>query len=105
MEIVNIVWQGNSNKRFKLRKVARQVKNFDSVKSAVYQSKQPKQLIVKFVDKCTMLLFKTGKFRINSKCLTFETALARSKSVTRLKNLACAYHAFADHNRSVYMQA
>src|SRR6266853_2959626 len=85
MEIVNIVWQGNSRKRFKLRKVAKQVQNYDLVKSAVYQSKQPKQLIVKFADACTMLLFKTGKFRINSKCLTFKTALARAKLVTELK--------------------
>src|SRR5277367_2274560 len=42
------------------------------------------QLIIKFLDASTMIMFKTGKFRIMGKCIFRDKACYNASSVTRL---------------------
>src|SRR5271154_6373584 len=68
LTIVNSVWRGSMDMNVDLH--AFESKIIDAgveCKSVKHQQKQPEQLIIKFNDGSTMLIFKTGKFRIMGK--------------------------------------
>src|SRR5438093_12933394 len=84
MHAVNVVWRGRVWKRFNLKKT--RSKLVSKVQSAVFQNKQPQQVIVKFFDGSTLLLFKTGKFKIMGRAITHNDMLKNACIVTRLKS-------------------
>ena len=84
MHVVNVVWRGQVKKRFGLRKTKRRVAR-KNVLSSSFQNKQPQQVIIKFFNDSTMLLFKTGKFRIMGRTLSLADALKNVCIVTSLK--------------------
>jgi TATA-box binding protein (TBP) (component of TFIID and TFIIIB) len=66
LRIVNQVWRGQMDMMVDLvglKEVLNSGK-VSSVQTARHQIKQPEQLIIKFRDGTTMLIFKSGKFRI-----------------------------------------
>jgi TATA-box binding protein (TBP) (component of TFIID and TFIIIB) len=72
MEVVNTVWRGSMGKKMKLKKwlvklESKQLGNGLRIIHVNHQIKQPEQLIVRFSNSITMLLFKTGKFRLMGK--------------------------------------
>src|SRR5277367_3608545 len=84
IEIVNIEWKGVICTTLHLNELCQLVTTLPIVNNAVYQKCQPKQLIIKFLDASTMIMFKTGKFRIMGKCLSRDIACYNASCVTRL---------------------
>jgi TATA-box binding protein (TBP) (component of TFIID and TFIIIB) len=64
LRIVNSVWRGTLDVHVNLAQLAKQVGGLSKVIKVKHQTQQPEQLIIKFNDSSTMLVFKTGKFRI-----------------------------------------
>src|SRR5277367_5333371 len=84
IEIVNIVWKGVICATFHLNELCQLTATLPIVIKAVYQKCQPKQLIIKFIDASTMIVFKTGKFRIMGKSLSRDKACYNASYVTLL---------------------
>ena len=63
-KIVNSVWRGKCDGQCLVNMEKFDCSHVAGVASMRLQRKQPQQLIIKFNDGSTMLLFKTGKFRI-----------------------------------------
>ena len=61
---MNSVWRGQLRRMVDLVGLRGMVEALHNVSSAKHQTKQPEQLIIRFVDGSTMLIFKSGKFRI-----------------------------------------
>jgi len=80
--IVNTVWKGVVCTSFCLSRLCLLAASNPLVRKATYQNSQPNQLIIKFVADATMLVFKTGKFRIIEKTLSYVDALCLAASVT-----------------------
>src|SRR5277367_6180281 len=59
IEIVNIVWKEVICTTLHLNELCQLVTTLPIVINAVYQKCQPKQLIIKFLDASTMIMFKT----------------------------------------------
>src|SRR5579862_5041151 len=87
IEIVNTVWKGAVCHNFRLHKLCLQAATLPMISKVTLQTAQPQQLIIKFFDNVTMLVFKTGKFRIIGKQLDFNKALGLSSCVTSLVTL------------------
>ena len=80
--IVNTVWKGVVCTTFCLSRLCLLAASNPLVRKATFQNTQTNQLILKFVADATMLVFKTGKFRIIEKTLTYADALCLAASVT-----------------------
>src|SRR5271167_2312137 len=65
--VVNVVWSGSMTNPVDLLQLQQLCNALVSVRSVKLQVKPPIQLIIKFDDGSTMLVFKTGKFRIMGK--------------------------------------
>lgn len=64
MEITNIVLKGRLSHKCQLNNLIFHNANVESMR---YQVSQPEQLVIRFRDGYTMLLFKSGKFRVMGK--------------------------------------
>src|SRR3981189_203228 len=62
------------------------LQNMPNIKNVCYHQKQPEQLVIKFNDGSTMLIFKSGKFRIMDGKIDELTAHCNIISVT------CKHH-------------
>src|SRR5579862_4660767 len=87
IEVVNTVWKGVVCHNFRLHKLCLLAATLPMINKVTLQTVQPKQLIIKFFDNVTMLVFKTGKFRIIGKQLDYNKALGLSSCVTSLATL------------------
>ena len=69
LTIVNSVWRGSLDMHVDLHAFESRIEDamLGEIKSVKHQQKQPEQLVIKFNDGSTMLMFKTGKFRIMGK--------------------------------------
>src|SRR5271167_2393377 len=65
--VVNAVWSGSMTNPVDLLQLQQLCSALVSVRSVKLQVEQPMQLIIKFDDGSTMLVFRTGKFRIMGK--------------------------------------
>ena len=86
--IVNTVWKGVVCTTFCLSRLCLLAASNPIVRTATCQNSQPNQLIIKFVNDATMLVFKTGKFRIIGKTLSHAEALGLAASITMMMH-AC----------------
>ena len=86
LEIVNSVWRGKMNHQINLSTFESLIQNGLNIKSVYYHQKQPEQLVIKFNDGSTMLIFKSGKFRIMGGKIDELTAHCNIISVT------CKHH-------------
>ena len=66
MKIVNTVSKGTLSKSLDLATIATILKHPQAVK-ITHQTKQPEQLLIKFASGNTMIIFKTGSFRMMGK--------------------------------------
>src|SRR5271156_1273963 len=60
--VVNSVWRGEMQLSVSLQELLVLCLTLEHVREARLQSKQPQQLIIRFKDGSTMLVFKSGKF-------------------------------------------
>src|SRR3981189_289507 len=86
LQIVNSVWRGEVNREMNLKIFESLICNVANIKKVQYHQKQPEQLVIKFDDGCTMLIFKSGKFRIMGGKIDELTAHCNIISVT------CKHH-------------
>src|SRR5271156_6548758 len=64
VRVVNSVWRGEMQLPMNLVELLVLCRTLDHVREAKLQWKQPQQLIIRFKDGSTMLVFKSGKFRV-----------------------------------------
>src|SRR3981189_836257 len=64
LQIKESVWKGQLDRMVDLVGLGGMASTLHNVSSAQQQTKQPEQLIIRFLDGSTMLIFKSGKFRI-----------------------------------------
>src|SRR5271167_1149849 len=62
--VVNSVWHGVMMKPVDLSKLQRLCSALEPVRSTTLQTTQPVQLVIRFVNGGTMLVFTSGKFRV-----------------------------------------
>ena len=62
LEIVNSVWRGKMNHQIYLYALESLLQDVSNITNVCYHQKQPEQLVIKFNDGSTMLIFKSGKF-------------------------------------------
>ena len=72
MKVVNTVTKGTLGKNLDLAAIAIMLKHPQAVK-ITHQTKQPEQLLIKFASGNTMIIFKTGSFRMMGKDDSLES--------------------------------
>jgi len=74
-QIVNRIWKGDFKSQLVLGSL---VFKYDKIVSVRYQSHSPEQLIIKFNDGVTMLIFKSGKFRFCGLVVEYTATLHKN---------------------------
>ena len=82
LQIVNSVWRGKMNRPINLYIFESLIKNLTNITKTSYRKEQPEQLVIKFDDGSTMLIFKSGKFRIMGGKIDELTAHCNVISIT-----------------------
>src|SRR5277367_3014449 len=66
MQVVNWVYRGTLQKTLNLKKICKSIRHSD-IRTIKHQQVQPEQLLIKFFNGNTMVIFKSGCFRMMGK--------------------------------------